>query len=160
MIFPDWLFYQVALALILLFYAAYSDLKTHEVANGVWLVLGAGGVLIAVVSFGPTAMLLSHLAFSGAIVLGSLAVWYFAANFIGAADIKALMALGFCVPFMMLTTIGYTAVLAMAYLGFKFLRGTKAKDLLRIQVPFMPILFLGLFASVVAFVLTPSVAMV
>lgn len=154
MIFPDWLILQSGLALVLLLVAAYTDLKKHEVSNDIWLVLICGGAIIAVVSYGASAMLFVHFIFAGLIAAAALAVWYVGADFIGAADVKALIALGVCIPTMMLGIIGYAGVFGMAFVGYKFVRGTKPKDLLRIQVPFMPILFLALFAALFAYAFT------
>jgi len=91
---------RVAASLVMLCYGSYSDLRTREVANKLWLLFGALGVVLNVVDFVFLGRATSDLIQLGISVglTWPIAVGLFYAGLYGGADAKALMVLALLVP--------------------------------------------------------------
>ena len=90
---------RTALALIFLFYASWSDNKTREVSNTVWIVLAplAFVLTFAEIYFYQFAQLPLYGICFGFTALFSIVIFY--AGGFGGADAKALMCLALLLPF-------------------------------------------------------------
>jgi len=82
-----------------LLFASWSDMKTHEVSNKVWIFFGPLAFVLALID-SLRAPLLESLTFFGSslIVISVLAVALFYLGFFGGADAKALICLSLAFP--------------------------------------------------------------
>jgi preflagellin peptidase FlaK len=88
---------SVAITLLLLTVAAYSDLKTREVPDKLWLVYGPIGLaLTAYRTYVEPSLLLLTVASIGLAILVGFALVFFGLS--GGADAKALICLGLALP--------------------------------------------------------------
>lgn len=88
---------SVAITLIFLTFAAFSDLKTREVSDKVWLVYGPLGLALTVYrTYAEPSLLLFTAASIGFAVLVAFGLVFFGLS--GGADAKALMCLGLTLP--------------------------------------------------------------
>lgn len=86
-------------ALIFLFYASWSDLKTREVSNKVWILLGPLAFMLTfteLLKYEPSGLPLYGLCFG---LTSVLAIVLFYSEGFGGADAKALMCLALVLPF-------------------------------------------------------------
>lgn len=91
---------RLAASLLMLSYGSYRDLRTREVANKLWLIFGAVGVVMNVVDFVFLGRATSDLIQVGVSVglTWPIAVAFFYVGLYGGADAKALMTLAVLVP--------------------------------------------------------------
>jgi len=92
---------QVFVSLLFLFYASWSDLKTREVSNWVWVVYAPIGAILSVIllylfDFSYDMLYVFGISVS---VVSVLAVALFYAGAFGGADAKALICLSLTLPF-------------------------------------------------------------
>lgn len=141
-----WVVAQFAVALAMLGVGAYSDLKTHEISNRVWVVGGVLGFILAAFHYQGNPMFLGiHMIFAALIFGAMFACWLLVPSKIGAADVKAGTALGMILSSLAFLNL-FWAFLAIAYfMGAKFLKSKKAgwRSLMSIQAPFIPFLLVG-----------------
>jgi preflagellin peptidase FlaK len=92
---------RILLCIIFLFYASWSDWKTREVSNKVWIVLGPLALALTAFQFlffsSQPILLFQSYIFSFA-VTSALAVTVFYAGGFGGADAKALMCIALALP--------------------------------------------------------------
>jgi preflagellin peptidase FlaK len=89
---------RVSLLLAFMVYASWSDWKTREVSNKVWIVLAPLAFLLTSVQyvlFSPNLLILYGLSFA---VTSGLAIILFYAGAFGGADAKALICLALALP--------------------------------------------------------------
>jgi preflagellin peptidase FlaK len=89
---------RVLLSLSFLFYASWSDWKSREVSNKVWIVmapLALALTLFQLVVFSPQSLLFYALSFA---ITATLSVALFYVGAFGGADAKALMCLALALP--------------------------------------------------------------
>lgn len=146
----SWVLAQFAVALAMLGVGAYFDLKTHEIPNKVWVVGGVLGGLVAVFHYQGVPLFLGvHFLF--AVLLGGamLACWFIVPSKIGAADVKAGMALGAILSPLAFINIFWSFVAIAYYVGFIALKSKKTswRFLVSVQAPFIPFLFVGCFLT-------------
>ena len=142
--------------LILFGYAAYSDHKTGEVSNKVWLYtpIGFALTLLEVYLYTPS---LAVFAFSvmGVIAALSLGLFFFSKGLIGGADSKALLCLSLCLPLSpsFCVYIGIYPLVAFALAAFtvtaKSILINKSFNLVKVKVRFLPYLFVGMLLALV-----------
>jgi len=91
---------RTSLTLIFLLYASWSDYKTREVSNNVWLLFAPPALaltLIELFSYGETLSVLSYGMCFGLTAAFAVILFYFGG--FGGADAKALMCLALALPF-------------------------------------------------------------
>jgi preflagellin peptidase FlaK len=90
---------RLVITFAFLLYASWSDLKTHEVSNNVWIFFGPVAFVLALMD-SLRAPLLGSLTSFGAslIVISVLAIALFYLGFFGGADAKALICLSLAFP--------------------------------------------------------------
>lgn len=145
-----WIAAQFTVALVMLGVGAYSDLKTHEISNKVWLVGGLVGALIAVLQYQGNFLFLGvHFLFMLAISAGLFGCWLMAPLKIGAADVKAGMALGAILSSFAFLNIFWAFVAVASYIAVRYLRNKKVgwRSIMEIETPFIPFLFAGCLAT-------------
>jgi len=82
-----------------LLFASWSDLKTHEVSNKVWIFFGPLAFVLALIDSLRVTLFESLMSFgSSLIVISVLAVALFYLGFFGGADAKALICLSLAFP--------------------------------------------------------------
>jgi len=91
---------RLAASLIMLCYGSYSDLRTREVTNKLWIAFGVLGIVINLLDFSLLERGTSDLIQVGISVALTwpIAVGLFYAGLYGGADAKALMVLALLVP--------------------------------------------------------------
>lgn len=152
-----WLFQIIkVIPLLLLFaYAAYSDYKTGEVSNKVWLWTPGGFALtlIELYMYTPTLAVFTFVSM-GVLVAISLGLFFFSKGLVGAADSKALVMLSLCLPFSPVFCLyaGLFPLLAFVLAAFlvalKFF-ASRGRGGLRGKVRFLPYLFIGLLLALI-----------
>lgn len=150
MVIPEWLMIQIAIVLVGLTVATSSDIPKREVTNKVFAAMFAGGLGVQFLFFGSTPILLGINLMIGLLVMvGALAVWFVATEKVGAADIKAFMVLGFCVPTLILQVIGFMAVAVLIFILVEVILAKKPRaEIIALKVPLMPFLLAGSIATV------------
>lgn len=148
--------------IIILAYAAYSDYKSCQVSNKLWLYAPVGlALMIAeVYSFTPTLFSL-NLAIAGGVSLAAFAAWWFfdlmeakkklPFTLFGAADSKALILLSLCMPLSPVFAV-YVGIFPLAAFllggiaaGLKFIFSRRRNQ----QVRFLPYLLIGTMLALV-----------
>lgn len=76
-----------------LVYASYSDIKTGEVSNKVWCVLGLGGLLFVIIDFAFIPLLCSIVTMSIVMFIFYRFKWF------AGADVKAMLCLSILYPY-------------------------------------------------------------
>ena len=89
---------RTILCLSFLIYAAWSDFKTREVSNKVWITLGPLALALTVFQFFVFAPELLLTYFISFVVTSALALGIFYAGGFGGADAKALMCISLALP--------------------------------------------------------------
>jgi len=91
---------RVAVVISFMLYASWSDIKTREVSNKVWAVLGPVGLALTLIQMFLTGsyLMLDDFALAFLITTG-LAIGLFYLGFFGGADAKALICLSVSLPF-------------------------------------------------------------
>lgn len=122
---------RLALALSMLGYASYSDLKSREISDFLWIVFG--GISVVLIFFSPDMMhFLTNLGFSLIIAPVAIVIWRL--GFFGAADAFGLIVLvtlapefsfsnGLITPF---TTLTNSALLSVVPIIFNLSRNLLA----------------------------------
>jgi Flp pilus assembly protein protease CpaA len=144
---------QFGLAVLVLGFASYTDIKTRTADNWLWLLLFCGGLFFSVVGLGVGWFLGVYVLFGVFILIGMFGVWFVASDFVGAADVKAVMALGFCVPLLIPFMVCFLVLFLGGWVGFVYVRFLKNKNggegfcLRSLAVPLMPFLFVSLVCA-------------
>lgn len=149
-----WLAFQLILSFSCLGAGALKDLVDRSVANGLWLVYGGVALGAAVLQFGFSVLLGVHLLFAFLISLAYFLAWTRLKRYLGGADVKAIMALSVSLSYLAVEAIAWSVVLALAYLSIVMFRDRLTKkEVLALQVPFLPFLFLGFLFTAAGFIL-------
>ena len=102
---------KVTLSLAFLLYASWSDYKTREVSNRVWMLFAPSALLLSIVElllYEPSRLSLFGLSFGVTVVIAF--ILFYSGGF-GGADSKALMCIALALPFAPTTL--FTPILAL-----------------------------------------------
>lgn len=140
--------YLVAGAMLVV--GSYLDLKYHKVGNDLWVLGGSIGTITTLVTYKevPILLLVALLPFF-LISIGGFAAWNF--GYIGAADIKAFMALSLLIGYFSFLAIFAAVLFGSVFSLAKFAKASFKLDLKKLEAPFIPFLFGGLVLTVLLY---------
>lgn len=120
---------------------AYKDWKTLTVGNDLWLIGGCVGALGALVFFRDQSLLMAVYFIPFVLfTIGGFLFWNKFDAYIGAADIKAMMALSLLIGYFSFIVVGLGVLFAGLFSVIKILRN-KGGDITKVQAPFIPFMF-------------------
>lgn len=134
---------------------SYHDIKTRTVDNDLWTAFGFMGVLFAYLIYQSELLLFGiHFLFFPIIAIGGFAAWYVCNGYLGAADVKAMMALSVIISAYSFITIMIAVLAASVYSAGMVLSGrVKIGEIKKVQAPFIPFFLVGLLGTLAIAVL-------
>lgn len=127
------------------------DNREHnfEVPNKVWIVFGIGGFILAGFRWEWVPLFLGLHFVWGAILSGGIFFAFWASKgAIGGADVKAIMALSVTLGLWSYIPVMFSVILVEFFLVYrKYSENLTWKDSIKISVPFLPFLFVGILGA-------------
>lgn len=146
MILDSSVIFQFIVAASMLAVGAYYDLKTREVSNDVWLTGGVVGLVFALgLYWGQELLLFIFLIPVFLVAIGGFVAW--TRGFIGAADIKAMIAVAVILSYFSFLSIFMAILIATFYAAAVVVHNGFKEKIKNIQAPFIPFFLGGLVGS-------------